>query len=226
MQRCSPAKVEMWHNALLRRYKDSEHYQSRYTQRSKDNYVAVLDFLAWSEGEKVRHNVLKEHFVVKRESTNRRLRVVAEAVIPGKSMARRPEPPLRRMYVQQLTVILNGLIEAGFVERCEERPLTLHGDERQRPQVYFKIATSQMFDLIKPGHHSGLMVNGRYPDRKGLSFWDEIRERLQEIDLDSSAIDDTTFCATMEEIAKAIMSPGRQSLKAKDERFRELVIRE
>jgi hypothetical protein len=217
MQRCSPTQVEMWHEALLRRYKGSEHYQSRYTQRSRDNYVAVLDFLAWSEGEKVRHNVLKEHFVVKRESTNRRLRVVAETVIPGKSMARRPMPPEKRMYVQQLTVILNGLIEAGFVERCEERPLTLHGDERQRPQVYFRIATSQMFDLIEPGNDLSLLVNGRYPYNKGLSFWDEIRERLQEIDLDSSGVDDTTFCATMEEIAKAIMGPSRQSSKAKDQ---------
>lgn len=221
MQRLSPDVVSKWHQALLRRYKASEHYLSRYTQQSRDNYVAVLDFLAWFEGEKVRHSVLKEHFVVKRESTNRRLRVAVETVIPGKPMTHRPVPLEKRMYVQQLTVILNGLIEAGFVERCEERPLTLHGDERQRPQVYFKVATGQMVDLMIPDPNP-FMVNGRVPERKTPSFWDEIRERLREIDLDPSSIDDATFCETMEEIASVIIRSGRRMPIAKStERHRD-----
>lgn len=153
--------------------------------------------------------MLKEQFVVKRESTNRRLRVAVETVIPGKPMTHRPVPLEKRMYVQQLTVILNGLIGAGFVERCEERPLTLHGDERQRPQVYFKVATSQMVDLLTPDS-SPVMANGRVPERKTMSFWDEIRERLREIDLDPSAIDDATFCEAMEEIARVITRSGRR----------------
>lgn len=194
---------------MLRRYKASEHYLSRYTQRSRENHVAVLDFLAWFEGERVRHSVLKEHFVVKRESTNRRLRVAVETVIPGKPMTHRPIPLEKRMYVQQLTVILNGLIGAGFVERFEERPLTLHGDERQRPQVYFKVATSQMFDLLTPDP-SSVMADGRIPEKKVPSFWDEIRDKLREIDLDPSAVDDTIFCETMEEIARVITSSGRR----------------
>lgn len=217
MQRFSPDQVEKWHQALLRRYKASEHYLSRYTQQSKDNYVAVLDFLAWFEGEKVRHSVLKEHFVVKSESTNRRLRVAVETVIPGKPMAHRPVPLKKRMYVQQLTVILNGLIVAGFVERCEERPLTLHGDERQRPQVYFKVATSQMVDLLTP-ITSPVMANGLVPEKRNPSLWDEIRERLREIDLDPSAIDDTIFHETMEEIARTITSSDSKIPTTKGEK--------
>jgi hypothetical protein len=175
----------------------------------------VLDFLAWFEGEKVRHSVLKEHFVVKSESTNRRLRVAVETIIPGKPMAHRPIPLKKRMYVQQLTVILNGLIGAGFVERCEERPLTIHGDERQRPQVYFKVATNQMVDLPIP-IASAVMANGLVPDKKDTSLWDEIRERLREIDLDPSAIDDDIFHETMEEIARAITSSDGKMPITKD----------
>jgi hypothetical protein len=216
MQRCDQNRVEEWHQALLRRYRTSEHYRSRYTQQSKDNYVAVLDFLAWFEGNKVRHSVLKEQFVVRRESTNRRLRVVAETVIPGKPMIHRPIPPEKRMYVHQLSVILDGLIKAGFVERCEERPLTMHGDERQRPQVFFKVAASQMGELLD-SDPTPAMVNRRVPEQEDSSFWCAIRERLGEIDLDSSAVDDVTFCATMEEIAGAITSRGRKLLTVKDE---------
>jgi hypothetical protein len=208
--------VEEWHQALLRRYRASEHYRSRYTQQSRDNYVAALDFLAWFEGEKVRHSVLKEQFVVRRESTNRRLRIVAETVIPGKPMTHRPAPPEKRMYVHQLSVILDGLIEAGFVERCEERPPTMHGDERQRPQVFFKVAASQMGELLDPDLSSAL-VDRRVPEQMDSSFWGAIRERLREIDLDPSAIDDAIFCATMEEIAGAITNRGRKLLKAKDD---------
>jgi hypothetical protein len=214
MQRFSPDQVEKWHQALLWRYKSSDHYLSRYTQHSRDNYVAVLDFLAWFEGEKVRHSVLKEHFVVKRESTNRRLRVAVETVIPGKPMTHRPIPLAKRMYVQQLTMILDGLIGAGFVERVEERPLTLHGDERQRPQVYFRVATSQMVDLLTIDS-SPVMADGRVPEKDTSSFWDEIRKKLREIDLDPSAVDDATFSETMEEIARAITSSDRTATKAK-----------
>jgi hypothetical protein len=216
MQRCSPARVEEWHQALLRRYRASEHYRGRYTQQSKDHYLAVLDFLAWFEGEKVRHSVLKEHFVVRRESTNRRLRVVAETVIPGKPMTHRPAPPEKRMYVHQLSVILDGLIEAGFVERCEERPATVRGDERQRPQVFYKVAASQMGELLDPDFRPA-MVDRPVPGQKDSPFWYAIRERLREIDLDSSAVDDATFCATMEEIARVITGPGRKLLTAKED---------
>ncbi|MBI0582874.1 MAG: hypothetical protein ISF22_01455 [Methanomassiliicoccus sp.] len=176
----------------------------------------MLDFLAWFEGEKVRHSVLKEHFVVKRESTNRRMRIVAETVIPGKPMAHRPVPPEKRMYVHQLSVILGGLIEAGFVERYEERPVTKHGDESQRPQVFFKVAASQMGELSCPDP-SLLMVDERAQKQQGSSFWYAIRERLWEIDIDSSAVDDATFCAAMEEIARTITSPGSKMHKAKDD---------
>lgn len=216
MQRCNPSRVEGWRQALLRRYKASEHYRSRYTQQSKDHYAAVLDFLAWFEGEKVRHSVLKEHFVVQRESTNRRLRIVAETVIPGKPMAHRPAPPEKRMYVHQLSVILDGLIEAGFVERHEERPVTRHGEERQRPQVFYKVAASQMGELLDP-ELSVTIAKERAPEQEDSSFWGAIRERLREIDLDSSAVDDVTFCAAMEEIARAIANPGRKLLAAKDD---------
>ncbi|MDW5564278.1 MAG: hypothetical protein SA339_13770 [Methanomassiliicoccus sp.] len=215
MQRYDPKRVEDWHQALLLRYKSSEHYLSRYTQQSKDNYMAVLDFLAWFEGEKVRHSVLKEQFVVRSESTNRRLRVVAETVIPGKPMTHRPVPPEKRMYVHQLSVILAGLIEAGFVERCEERPATLNGEERQRPQVFFKVAVSQMRELSDP-IPSPARVDRHVPEQNDLSFWNAIRERLREIDLDSSAVDDATFSATMEEIARAITISGRKLLTAKE----------
>jgi len=201
---------------LLRRYRASDHYRSRYTQQSKDHYVAVLDFLAWFEGEKVRHSVLKEHFVVRRESTNRRLKIVVETVIPGKPMAHRPPPPEKRMYVHQLSVIVDGLIEAGFVERCEERPVTMHGDERQRPQVFFKVAASQMDELLGPDP-SLAIVDRRVPEKNDSLFWSTIRERLRKIDLDSSAVDDVTFCVTMEEIARVITSQGRKKLTAKDD---------
>jgi hypothetical protein len=225
MHRYDPDQVDLWRQALLRRYKASEHYRSRYTQESKNHYVVVLDFLAWFEGEKVRHNVLKEHFVVKRESTNRRLRVVAETVIPGKPMAHRPVPSEKRMYVYQLSVILDGLIKAGFVERCEERPVTLHGDERRRPQVFYKVAASQLGELLDPCSSSA-RVDRRVPEQNGSSFWNAIRERLQEIDLDSSAVDDTTFCATMEEIAKAITNPGRKMLASKNDEKRKEVAKD
>ncbi len=214
MQRCSQARIEKWRQALLGRYRGSDHYRSRYTERSKKNYVAVLDFLAWFEGEKVRHSVLKEHFCVRRESTNRRLRIIAETVIPGKPMIHRPAPPEKRMYVHQLSVILDGLIEAGFVERCEERPATMHGDERQRPQVFFKVAAHQMHELLDPDH-SSTMAYESAPGREDSSFWYAIRKRLRDIGLDSSAIDDATFSATMEEIAGTIIRSGRELFAAK-----------
>ena len=153
MQRCDPNRVEEWHQALLRRYRASEHYRSRYTQQSKDNYVAVLDFLAWFEGNKVRHNVLKEQFVVRRESTNRRLRVVAETVIPGKPMIHRPVPPEKRMYVHQLSVILEGLIKAGFVERCEERPLTMHAEMPGEPPARAELEEQVLAVTAKGEEH-------------------------------------------------------------------------